>query len=371
MKRVIASAITLLCVACGGSGDDAAIGSDAAARAAHGAKATNEAPEIVSAAIEPSPAGASDPLTVAIVAKDADRDRVSLTIEWYRNGELVSGLDDTHAPPGSFARGDRVYAIVYATDGTEEISHQTAPVLLGNSAPTLRRVGITPARATALDLLQAEADVVDEDGDSIELSYRWLRNGQPLADVGGPRLEPGVAHRGEVVVVQVRASDGSDQSPWVASAPLSVANAAPAITTQPNYTLTGSAQYSYEVAAKDPDGDRPLKYELVQGPPGMVVDVVNGRVTWRVPSTAKGVYPIELAVSDPYGGKTTQSYSLAVGWSEAPANASDAVKGGPKAPRAPKATTPGASSGSAKGAVERDEDYTDTDQDEEAADEEF
>jgi len=177
----------------------------------------------------------------------------------------------------------------------------------------------------------------------------------------------GFGHRAEVLVVQVRATDGSDPSPWVASAPLTLMNAAPSITTQPNYTLTGSAQYSYEVAAKDPDGDRPLKYELVQGPPGMVVDIVNGRVTWRVPPTAKGVYPIELAVSDPYGGKTTQSYSLAVGWNEAPANASDATK--PAAARVPKATQPGTASESDDGAVERDEDYTDSDQDEEAVDE--
>jgi len=369
MKRVIACAITLLCVACGGPGEDEAVGNPSNARSAPAANAANEAPEIVSAALEPSPAGASDPLQVVVVAKDAERDRVGVTIEWYRNGELVPDLTDTHAPAGSFARGDRVYAIVYATDGKDEVSHQTSPVFLGNSAPTLRRVGLTPPKATALDLLQAEADVVDEDGDPIELQHRWLRNGQPLAEASGPRLEPGVGHRAEVIVVQVRATDGSDPSPWVASAPLTLLNAAPSITTQPNYTLTGSAQYSYEVAAQDPDGDRPLKYELVQGPPGMVVDIVNGRVTWRVPPTAKGVYPIELAVSDPYGGKTTQSYSLAVGWNEAPANASDATK--PAAAGVPKATQPSTASESDDGAVERDEDYTDSDQDEEAVDEEL
>ncbi len=369
MKRVIATAITLLCVACGGAGDEAAVGNDPAAASTHAAPAENQPPEIVSAALEPSPAGASDPLTVAVVAKDAERDRVDLTIEWYRNGELVTDLSDTHAPAGSFARGDRVYAIVYASDGKAEVSHQTAPLYLGNSAPTLRRVAITPARATSLDLLQAEADVVDEDGDSIELEHRWLRNGQPLSEATGPRLEPGVGHRGEVVVVQVRATDGSNPSPWVASAPLTLANAAPSITTQPNYTLTGSAQYSYEVAAKDPDGDRPLKYELVQGPPGMVVDIVNGRVTWRVPPTAKGVYPIELAVSDPYGGKTTQAYSLSVGWSDVPANASGSAK--PAGATVPKATTARPESDSDEAAPERDEDYTESDQDEEAVDEEF
>jgi hypothetical protein len=248
------------------------------------------------------------------------------------------------------------------------VSHQTARLSLGNSAPSLRRVSIAPPRATALDLLQVEPDVVDEDGDSVELSYRWLRNGQPIADADGPRLSPGVGHRGELIVVQVKASDGSDESPWVASAPLTVANAPPAITTQPNYTLSGSSQYSYDVSAQDPDGDRPLKYELVEGPPGMAVDIVIGRVTWRVPTTAKGVYPIELAVSDPYGGKTTQSYSLAVDWNEAPANASErrarrlagGRKGGRRSPP-----------GSVKNAAERDEDYIDLDQGEEAVDDEL
>lgn len=359
MKRVIAAAITLLCVGCGGSSDDASVGGSSAARSGSAAKGENAPPEIVTATLEPAAAGASDPISVAVVVKDPDRDRVRLTIEWYRNADLVPDLDETSVPAGTFARGDRVYAIVYASDGKDEVSHQTAPLVLGNSAPTLRRVVITPPRPTALDLLEVHPDVADEDGDAVSLSYRWLRNGQPIPDGDAPRLRPGVGHRGEQIIAQVKASDGSAESPWVSSAPLAVANAAPAIKTQPNYTLSGSAQYSYDVAAEDPDGDRPLKYELVQGPPGMAVDIVSGRVTWHVPATAKGVYPIELAVSDPYGGKTTQSYSLAVGWNEAPANASDAVK------PAKAAAKP------VQGAAKRDEDYTDQDQGEEAADDEF
>ena len=368
MKRVIASAITLLCVACGGPGEDEAVGEKSASRTSLADKAGNAPPEIVSAVLAPAAAGASDPISVESVAKDADRDRVRLSVEWYRNGELVPDLEETNVPAGTFARGDRVYAIVYASDGKDEVSHQTSPLVLRNSAPTLRRVAITPARPTALDLLEVDPDVVDEDGDLVEVRYRWLRNGQPIPDADGPRLPPGVGHRGELIVVQVKATDGSDESAWIASAPLTVGNAAPAITTQPNYTLSGSSQYSYDVAAADPDGDRPLKYELVTGPPGMVVDVVSGRVTWRVPATAKGVYPIELAVSDPYGGKTTQSYSLAVAWNEAPANASDAVK---PASNATKPQRAGAAAGSGDTAAERDEDYTDLDQGEEAADDEF
>jgi len=369
MKRVIAVAITLLCVGCGGSTEDASKVDPAGARSAHAASGENTPPEIVSAALEPETAGASDPISVEILAKDADRDRVQLTVEWYRNGELASNLDGMNVPAGSFARGDRVYAIVYASDGKDEVSTQTAPLVVGNSAPTLRRVAITPPRPTALDLLEVVSDAVDEDGDAVELSYRWLRNGQPIPDAVGPRLTPGVGHRGETIVVQVKASDGRDESAWVSSPSIAISNAAPAITTQPNYTLSGSGQYSYDVAATDPDGDRPLKYELVTGPPGMVVDVTSGRVTWRVPGTAKGVYPIELAVSDPYGGKTTQSYSLAVDWSEVPASPSSAVKPGAKAAAPSNGKKAAAPKGGSQ--TERDEDYTEPDQGGEAADDEF
>jgi hypothetical protein len=226
-------------------------------------------------------------------------------------------LDEESVPAETFSRG-AAHAIVYASDGHEEVTRQTALLVVGNSAPTVRRVVVTPARPTALDLIQVEADVQDADGDPFELSYRWLRNGQPLPDADSPRLPPGAGHRAEQIVVQVKATDGSDESEWVSAPTLVLGNAPPAITTQPNYTLSGSAQYSYEVAAKDPDGDRPLKYELVEGPQGMSVDVVSGVVTWRVPGDAKGVYPIELAVSDPYGGKTTQRYSLAVDWNDVP-----------------------------------------------------
>ncbi|MBM4334631.1 MAG: hypothetical protein FJ108_01790 [Deltaproteobacteria bacterium] len=357
MKRILATAITLLCVACGDDSDHASTSGAVTGRAAPARGAENSPPEIISAEIEPEGAWASEPMSLAIVASDPDRDRVKLEIEWYRNSERVADLDGADVPAGSFARGDRVYAIVYASDGRSEVTHQTGAIIVANSPPSIRRVAITPMRATALDLLQAEVDARDEDGDPVELSYRWLRNGQPIGDSEGPRLEPGAGHRGEVVVLQVRGSDGTAESDWIASAPLTIGNAPPEITTQPNYTLSGSSRYDYEVAARDPDGDRPLKYELVEGPPGMAVDIVSGRVSWQVPGSAKGVYPIELRVSDPYGGKTTQSYSLAVDWSELPASAA--------APATPSRAT------AAPPVEERDGDYTEEDRVGEDAGDEF
>ena len=373
MKRVIAFAITLLCVACGGSDAPTEVADAPGAKAAKAARPDNQPPEISKAVIEPAGAGASTPLTLEIVATDPERDRVTVTVEWYRNGELAEDLTEQGVPAETFVRGDRVYAMAYASDGGEEVTRQTATMVIANSAPTVRRISITPTRPTALDLIQVEADVQDVDGDPFETRYRWMRNGQPLPDADGPRLPPGIGHRAEQVVVQVQATDGSNESEWVSSAALVLANAPPAITTQPNYSLSGAGQYSYEVAAKDPDGDRPLKYELVTGPQGMSVDVVSGVVTWQVPTDAKGVYPIELAVSDPYGGKTTQRYSLAVDWNDAPASPSEGESAAPApASGGAKAKAVPAAKKAVKAApAEGDEDYTDEDQGEESADDEF
>lgn len=368
MKRAVASALTLFCVACGGSGDDRkpeAAPAESVRPRAGAASRGNEAPIIVKAVIQPENAGASDPLTLELLVRDPDQDRVRTTVEWYRNGELVEDLTDLSVPAGQFARGDRVYAIAYATDGSHDVSAQTAALSIGNAKPRVKSLKITPDRATALDLLQAEAEVTDDDGDRVELQYRWLRNGEPVPDANNARLAPGIAHRGDTVAVQVNVSDGSDETGWIQSKSLQLANAAPTITTKPNYELTGSGQYSYEVGAKDPDGDSPLRYEVVQGPPGMSVDVTGGLVTWRVPADAKGVYPIEIAVSDPHGGKTTQSYSLAVDW-EVPARPASGTAGQART-SGKKATPPAARAAEDDG----DADYTDQDQQGEADEEEF
>jgi hypothetical protein len=383
MKRAIASALTLFCVACGGSGEDVTPepSAPAAPRAQAGRESgENGAPQIVSALLEPADAGSNDSLSLELVIRDPDQDRVRTTVEWYRNGELLEDLSDLSVPAGEFARGDSVYAIVYATDGKHDVTAQTAALSIGNATPRVKMLRIKPEHASALDMLEVEAETVDDDGDRVTLAYQWLVNGKPVPEATTMRLAPGIARRGDTVAVQVNASDSYDETGWIQSKSFGVANAAPTITTQPNYELSGSGRYSYEVAAKDPDGDSPLRYELVQGPPGMSVDVASGVVTWRVPADAKGVYPIELAVSDPHGGKTTQSYSLSVDWSEGPANAKAPARkpapasandedepasvrldagGGPTPPAADGAEDDG------------DADYTDEDQEGEAEEEEF
>ncbi len=95
MKRAIAVAIALACVACGSSSDVPADPSAARPGAARKSGAANEAPTIDQAEIMPNPAGAADPLTLDLQARDAERDRLTTSVEWYKNGELVADVHGT------------------------------------------------------------------------------------------------------------------------------------------------------------------------------------------------------------------------------------------------------------------------------------
>jgi hypothetical protein len=322
MKRVIAAAIALSFAACGGS-DAPAPPAAKGELAERGAAATGEnaEPTIESAEIQPATAGAGDSLTLAVRASDPEHERLRNRIEWYRNGELAPELTDTAVDAGTFTRGDRVYAIVYVADATHEVSRQTAPISIGNSAPRMRAVFVNPEQATAADLLEAQPNTTDIDGDSIEVSYRWYKNGTLIPGATSARLPAGSAHHGDKISVEASASDGTDASPWVASSTVVLANAKPVITTQPGYEMGPTGVYSYEIGAKDPDGDEPLRYELVQGPKGMSVDESSGAVTWTVPQDAKGNNEIQIAVSDAYGGRVTQRWVLSVDWNQPPASA--------------------------------------------------
>ena len=380
MKRVaVAVATALLCLACGDSSNPP---EQSSGFAPHGTAATtsgeNEAPVLDSAALVPSNASAADALAVEVHAADADNDRLTMTYEWYKDGEQVPELHDSYVPAGTFERGDRVHALVYCSDRQHQVSLQTADLVIQNAPPRVDSVSITPPRPSGTDLIEAVATGHDPDSDDFTYDYRWMKNGQPIPGATGSRLEPGTVKRGDQLSVAVLARDSNDMGPSVSSAPITIQNASPQITSQPVYELGPAGHYTYEVAAKDPDGDEPLRYELEQAPPGMTVDVTSGRITWQVPADAKGTYQIELAVSDGYGGKTLQNYALALDWNEAPASASE-TQGGKRgeaaAAPAKKASkeTPAAGAKSraapAKKAKPSDEGDTETDQDQEQSEE--
>jgi hypothetical protein len=193
---------------------------------------------------------------------------------------------------------------------------ETERVTVQNRPPRIRELRLLPPEPTATDNLLAVTTGEDPDGDAVQYSHRWWRNDQPIAGETGPTLAAGQLRRGDRIRVEVTPSDGQDTGHAVSSTALAVRNSPPQITSQPVYELKGTDRYEYVVAAEDPDGDVPLRFELVEAPSGMKIDVVSGRVVWTIPRSTRGTQTVEIAVSDPQGAEVRQRYALELSWEE-------------------------------------------------------
>lgn len=282
-------------------------------------RAENRAPLIASAQVTPARPRTADRLALAIRVQDPEGDPLELDVEWFHNGRLAQRGPELDFAAG-FARGDRVYAVVTVSDGNAQASITTDPVVFANQHPDITRLELHPPTPTAGDTLTAVADAHDPDGDAYELHYRWEVNGRQVPDATGPALAPGAFRRGDSVRVSAAASDREGEGDWVRSPALVISNGLPEITSDPASATVSGGRYTYALEVADPDGDHPLRYRLLEGPEGMSIDLLSGVVSWQVPRSLEGDFPVELAVSDPHGGEARQSFTVELQW-EAPADA--------------------------------------------------
>ena len=117
--------------------------------------------------------------------------------------------------------------------------------------------------------------------------------------------------KGDEIQAIVVASDGSEDSDDLESVVVRVGNAHPEITSVHEGTWTDEG-FSYNVRARDPDNDGPLRYAIKTGPKGMRVDSVIGKVFWQPTPDQTGVHPIEIAVSDAAGATSVQIFEITV-----------------------------------------------------------
>ncbi|MDM9385689.1 CARDB domain-containing protein [Chlorogloeopsis sp. ULAP01] len=104
-------------------------------------------------------------------------------------------------------------------------------------------------------------------------------------------------------------------------------NQAPIITSNPVLTAFSGQQYTYQVAANDPDG-AVLGYLLYDAPLGMSVDS-NGLITWTPTQSSPASSNVTLQVYDLRGAQTTQTFSLnVVGGNHLPVFNTPVVTGG-------------------------------------------
>jgi hypothetical protein len=288
--------------------------------------APNQPPAIFSVDIHPTDPTVEQTISLAVDVRDPERDELEIEVDWLRNGTLYHRGHDLVLPAAGLVRGDEIRAVVVARDATSEVSMESPGVTVHNRAPRMAALDLAPEKPTGADNLMAVARAVDPEEDEVRFEYRWFKNGEPIEGASEPALSSELVRRGDTVRVEVRPYDDDSSGSWTSSPLVTIRNAPPMIVSQPNYQIAQPGRYAYAVQAQDPDGDSPLRYELVEGPEGARLDVVSGELSWTVPGDAHGAYPIEVAVHDPHGASARQRYTIDLRWEDASAPAAAAPR---------------------------------------------
>jgi hypothetical protein len=315
VARVGLACIGIACLglgtACGeeeGAASDATLG----APPARGESTANRPPQIERLRFEPAEPLPEDTLRAVATVRDPDGDRVTQSFLWR-----VAGRELAESGPEiqlrGVAKGVEIEVEVSAIDGRATSASRSASTEVANRRPVLENVALQPIGTVlpgdpALALPIAE----DPDGDALDFRFRWSVNDAVLEGEEEASLSTHGLRSDDRIRVQVVANDGESESDAVWSAVLLVGNAAPEIVSAPSGVAPGEA-FTYVVKARDPEGDRSLRYELRKGPDGMTMNPVLGELRWLPQAGQAGAHPVEIAVLDSRGGTTVQTFELTVG----------------------------------------------------------
>jgi hypothetical protein len=317
MSRIATVLMLAGVLACGGGPESAP---RSRADASRPREAPNRPPAILSVALAPSEPSIEDRVKVVLQARDPERDALAIEVTWLLNGAPFRSGPDEFISAELFAPGDRLSAVVRVSDGEFDASAETEPATIRDREPRITQLRIRPEKPTAMDSVVADVRTHDPEGSDVELLYRWLRNGVEMPGQEGPTLAAGSVRRGDRIQVGVTPRDArGNEGTEVLSDVVRVENSPPQITSKPPFSLAGTDVYEYAMQVEDPDGDRPLRFELVRGPSGMKIDLVTGRLIWQIPTQAIGNHDIEVLVTDPFGGEARQSYAVKVDVEQPPA----------------------------------------------------
>ncbi len=141
----------------------------------------------------------------------------------------------------------------------------------------------------------------------MNVTYEWAINGTKLISENGPTLSRELFKRGDVVTSAIIASDG--QASGRATTEITIRNAAPTITTRPEYVTSVDG---LRMTAKDPDGD-PLTWRLEGAPYGMTINPRSGEIAFKGAQVDQGgAFTVNVVVEDADGETATWRFSAEV-----------------------------------------------------------
>lgn len=148
------------------------------------------------------PLTTDDLVATATGSSSPDGGAVTYRFQWYRGGEPQADLTSATVPASRTEAGD-IWRVVVTpllgavTGPAAEASVTIIATPAPNTPPTRPTVVITPEYPSAFEDLRVEASgSTDVDGDTVTYIYRWLRNGQPVAQYDNNTVIPAAATEG-------------------------------------------------------------------------------------------------------------------------------------------------------------------------------
>jgi parallel beta-helix repeat protein len=140
----------------------------------------NTPPTITSARITPLNPKGEESIRVEYDYYDLDSDPESGSlIKWFKNDvEYVVLSNSSTIEPTHTTKGDKWHYTIIPSDGTDQGEpFESEAVIIGNTAPTVVNITISPENPTTADDLIILYEFVDDDGDteSFDTNFQWLR----------------------------------------------------------------------------------------------------------------------------------------------------------------------------------------------------
>jgi len=232
---------------------------------------------------------------------------------WKRNGEEIFGETFDALGPLNFTKHDAISVVVSPVQG-EVVGKpvESVPVVVLNTGPILSFAVIKPYPAYTDGELDVVVEASDNDDDYIVFSYNWIKNGQEIENENSSVLTSENFKRGDSIQCAVIPSDREAEGKAVTTPPIVIANSPPVITSPPPSGVVREHVFIHKVVADDADEDELVFSLSSSSPEGMTIDPATGVIEWKIPKDLTGSYPIEIVVSDGYGGRCSQSTTLSV-----------------------------------------------------------
>lgn len=310
--RFAGSGVVAVTLACGG-GEESPRPSGAPLKGATPPAAStglNHPPVIERVRFEPDEPIPGGHVRALVQASDPDGGSVRLRYAWTLGGAPLG----TDAPEVSLERGHKAEDLavtVTASDGSAESAPVRASTSLGNRGPQLLGVALEPAEGLQVGgTVKAVPEAQDPDDDPLRYEITWRVNGSSVQE-SGRELETQGLRRGDRIVAEVRATDGTVTTQSVTSRELQIGNSAPQIVSRPE-TRFEEGVFRYDVQAKDPDGERNLHFSLRGAPEGMTIDRLGGEIRWMPKPEQSGKHSIEVVVQDSQGAEAFQTFEVTI-----------------------------------------------------------